>query len=102
MMRKPTRIDAVLSLAPGASVIVRGDVVEWIDGEAEKPSDEKIDSELLRLESEYQRNEYQRKRAEEYPPMEDYLDAVVKGDTRQMQAYKDACLAVKAKYSKPE
>jgi hypothetical protein len=46
--------------------------------------------------------EYQRKRAAEYPPMTDYLDGIVKGDQAQVQAYIDACLAVKAKYPKPE
>lgn len=44
---------------------------------------------------------YAEKRAAEYPPVADYLDAVVKGDEAQMQAYIDACLAVKAKYPKP-
>lgn len=41
-------------------------------------------------------------RANEYPPMADYLDGIVKGDQTQVQAYIDACLAVKAKYPKPE
>ena len=45
--------------------------------------------------------EYQRKRAAEYPPMADYIDGIVKGDQAQVQAYIDACLAVKAKYPKP-
>lgn len=40
--------------------------------------------------------------SEGYPPVEDYLDAIVKGDEAQKQAYIDACLAVKAKYPKPE
>ena len=40
------------------------------------------------------------KRQAEYPPMTDYLDAVVKGDEAQKQAYIDACLAVKLKYPK--
>jgi hypothetical protein len=39
-------------------------------------------------------------RAEEYPPMADYLDAKVKGNVEQEQAYITACLAVKAKYPK--
>ena len=43
---------------------------------------------------------YIAKRQAEYPPMADYLDAIVKGDTAQQQAYIDACLAVKAKYPK--
>ena len=43
---------------------------------------------------------YADKRRAEYPPVTDYLDAIVKGDTGQAQAYIDACLAVKAKYPK--
>lgn len=46
--------------------------------------------------------EYQALRAAEYPAIADYLDGIVKGDTAQVQAYVDACLAVKAKYPKPE
>jgi hypothetical protein len=44
---------------------------------------------------------YKAKRAAEYPPMADYIDGIVKGDQAQVQAYVDACLAVKAKYPKP-
>jgi hypothetical protein len=40
-------------------------------------------------------------RRDAYPPMTDYLDALVKGDQAQMQRYIDECLAVKAKYPKP-
>ena len=43
---------------------------------------------------------YKAKRATEYPPITDYLDGIVKGDNAQVQAYIDACLAVKAKYPK--
>lgn len=43
---------------------------------------------------------YADKRRREYPPVEEYLDGVVKGDQAQMQAYIDKCLAVKAKYPK--
>ena len=44
---------------------------------------------------------YQQQRAPLYPPVKDYMDGLVKGDTAQMQAYINACLAVKAKYPKP-
>lgn len=44
---------------------------------------------------------YADKRRAEYPPIEDYLDGVVKGDQAQMDAYIAACQAVKAKYPKP-
>jgi hypothetical protein len=43
----------------------------------------------------------QRNRAAEYPPITDYIDGIVKGDQAQVQAYIDACLAIKAKYPKP-
>lgn len=44
---------------------------------------------------------YQELRAAEYPPVTDYMDAMVKGDASQQQAYIDKCLAIKAKYPKP-
>lgn len=97
-----TKFEAIKSLVPDAKVAVRGEEVEWLEQPASKPTDTEIAAEVERLEKEHERNEYQRLRASEYPPVTDYLDAVVKGDTKQMQAYKDACLAVKAKYPKPQ
>lgn len=43
---------------------------------------------------------YREYRAAEYPDFREYLDGLVKGDQAQVQAYIDACLAVKAKYPK--
>lgn len=43
---------------------------------------------------------YQEQRVQEYPPMTDYLDGVVKGDQAQIDAYIAACQAVKDKYPK--
>lgn len=37
-----------------------------------------------------------------YPPITDYLDAIVKGDKKAVKKYIDDCQAVKAKYPKPE
>jgi hypothetical protein len=44
---------------------------------------------------------YKDKRISEYPPIEDYLDGIVKGDQEQIDNYIAECLAVKAKYPKP-
>ena len=44
--------------------------------------------------------DYALKRQDEYPPFQDYLDAIVKNDAVQLQKYIDDCLAVKAKYPK--
>lgn len=62
--------------------------------------------EIKQLEDEFLAREaqitYAMRRQVEYPPYTDYLDGLVKGDQAQMQAYIDACLAVKAKYPKPQ
>jgi hypothetical protein len=44
---------------------------------------------------------YINQRQSEYPPMEDYLDGIVKGDTAQVDKYIADCQAVKTKYPKP-
>jgi hypothetical protein len=44
---------------------------------------------------------YVDKRSAEYPDFREYLDGIVKGDQTQVQAYIDACNAVKQKYPKP-
>ena len=43
---------------------------------------------------------YQQLRAAAYPPVTDYLDGIVKGDAAQVQAYIDACMAVKQEFPK--
>jgi len=43
-------------------------------------------------------NAYKAKRQAKYPPITDYIDGIVKGDTVQVQAYIDACLAVKQEF----
>jgi len=50
--------------------------------------------------AELAKTQYQRDRAIEYPPVTDYLDGIVKGDTAQVDKYIADCLAVKAKYPK--
>jgi hypothetical protein len=102
---QPNITDAIVNLRPGAEWALSGDTyggLNWLDKIQTKPSQEEITAELLKLQTEYDSKEYRRLRAKEYPPVTDYLDAVVKGDLEQQQAYVDACLAVKAKYPKPE
>jgi hypothetical protein len=102
--------NAILSLKPGAQWNLIGDDYEglqWLEkpvyeGGQKKPTKEEVEAEVARLQKEWEDTEYQRLRAKEYPDIKEYLDGLVKGDTEQMQAYIDACLAVKAKYPKPE
>ena len=60
---------------------------EWLDEEAYRRDE--INGQL-----------YKEYRKLHYPPVEDFLDAIVKGDEEQKQAYIDQCLAVKAAYPK--
>jgi hypothetical protein len=66
-----------------------------------QPTQEQLDAALAVKLANDHAVAYKEKRAAEYPPMADYLDGIVKGDQAQVQAYIDACLAVKAKYPKP-
>ena len=90
----PEEIDAVLYKATpkGQVPFTPVEVAEW---EAERVI---ILSERKRL----QATQYQRDRAAEYPPMTDYIDGIVKNNQAQIQTYIDTCLAVKAKYPKPD
>ena len=94
---------AIISLYPNAQWILDGDDysgLEWLSDNITKPTEDELIAECDRLQADYNAKEYQRKRAAEYPDFRDYLDGIVKGDQAQIQAYIDACLAVKAKYPK--
>jgi hypothetical protein len=83
---------AIVKLYPNV-VTIRGDVAYDKD-EQEVTYDNNAVEALVASEA------YKDKRATEYPSFTDYLDGIVKGDNAQVQAYIDACLAVKAKYPK--
>jgi len=98
--------NALSSLFPGAKWAFHGEVtyenLTWVDTEIAKPSKATLEAEVIRLQSVYDAKEYARKRTREYPPITDYLDGVVKGNQTQIDKYIADCLAVKAKYPKPE
>jgi hypothetical protein len=97
MIRK---INAILSLVPGAEVVVRGEEVEWHNPSVAPVTDAEINAEVTRLQAEYDAKEYARKRAPEYPPIGDQLDALFKAGAfpADMAA---KIQAVKDKYPKP-
>lgn len=94
--------EAIRNLCPEANVTVQLEQIIWSNNPPNKPTEQQILAEEQRLIAVWESLEYQRKRIKEYPSPLTYLDAVVKGDQEQIQAYIDACLAVKAKYPKPE
>lgn len=96
---------ALQSLAPGAEWSISGEdysTLTWLSEDIEQPTEEALIVEVARLQTEYDALEYQRLRAPEYPSITDYIDGVVKGDQAQIDKYIADCLAVKAKYPKPE
>lgn len=97
---------ALMSLRPGASWACNGETYDgliWSDeNEFPPPTEEEINQEIERLQKEWENTQYQRLREREYPDVREYLDGVAKGDQAQIQSYIDKCLAVKAKYPKPE
>ena len=60
----------------------------------------KVEIDLLLVDAWVDPEAYKNLRSKEYPLITDYIDGIVKGDNAQVQAYIDACLAVKAKYPK--
>lgn len=76
------------------------DTLVWNDS-TEKPSKELLENKIDLIKNS-QLVSVQQARAKEYPPIEDYLDGIVKGNQTQIDAYIAACQAVKSKYPKPE
>jgi hypothetical protein len=68
--------DALQSLKPKAEWVLRGDVLEWLDGSQTEPTQAEIDAEVVRLQGVYDGNAYQRSRAAEYPQVVDQLDDI--------------------------
>ena len=97
-------VKAIENLRPNSKWILHDSLfenIEWIDTNTLAPTLEEVNAEINRIIAEDAASEYQRLRAAEYPPITDYLDAIVKGDQAQIDAYIAACQAVKAKYPKP-
>jgi len=86
------KFEAIYKLNPSV-VTIRGDIAYDKD-EQEVTYDNNAVEALVASEA------YKEKRAAEYPSFTDYLDGIVKGDNAQVQAYIDACNAVKNKYPK--
>lgn len=77
--------------------LVNGELIDLTEEEkAQRVVDEKAAA------AEYALNGYKDLRQMHYPPIEDYLDGIVKSDTAQIDKYIADCLAVKAAYPKGE
>lgn len=90
---------AIQNLRPDVAWAVHDDVLEWLDTEQTQPTEAEITAEVARLQAEYERNEYQRQRAAEYPSFAEQFDTLYHGG---YDAWKATVDAVKTKYPKPE
>ena len=76
--------------------MVNGEIVEMTAEEVTQRN-----AEIAQAEAEFAATGYISQRQAAYPPIEDYVDGIVKGDAAQVDKYVADCLAVKAKYPKP-
>ena len=100
-----TKIDAIQSLCPKAQFVTGGTsdsdlvIAEWHSAEMTQPTEAEIDAEVIRLQAEYDAQEYSRNRRMEYPKIGDQLDMIYhNGDGGT--TFQAAIKAVKDKYPK--
>ena len=72
MIETVSRISAILSLKPKAKLIMRDDVIEWLDAVQTEPTTEEIDAEVTRLQAVYDSQEYARNRKAEYDQLNQF------------------------------
>ena len=67
-----TTADALQSLKPKAEWVLRGDELEWLDAVQTEPTQAEIDAEVIRLQAEYDSQEYARNRKAEYDQLNQF------------------------------
>jgi hypothetical protein len=92
-----TKFEAIRSLEPTASFSEKDGVVTWIDKSVNQPTDAEIQTEITRLQTEYDNNKYQRDRKLEYPSIEECVHAILDDEVDALQIKRKA---VKDKYPK--
>jgi len=94
---------ALQSKWPGSQWVGNGatiDDITWKESNSSpKPSQSEIDAEIVRLQAEYDAQEYARKRQAEYPSIAELTVALY--DTDDKSAVEAKRASIKAKYPKP-
>jgi hypothetical protein len=96
-----TKAEALVSLAPSAEWVLTGDTIRWDSPDIDQPTDAEIDAEIVRLNAEYDSQQYARNRAAGYPPISDQLDMQYWDAKNGTTTWADAIAAVKAAHPKP-
>jgi hypothetical protein len=106
-LEKFKNLYAIHRLCPRAKfTIIDGDLstLEWYDNEIPRPTNVEIEAEADGIIAEYHTNEYQRKRAAEYPKIVDQLDMLyhdIKAGNLANGSWIEAIEEVKNTFPKP-
>ena len=98
---KCSRFGAIKNLVGGKlSGSSDGKNIYYHDGQT-PPTEEAIDTEVKRLQAEYDAQEYARNRQASYDSVGDQLDQLMKDMRDGTTTHQESCEAVKLKYPKP-
>jgi len=90
---------AILKINPNAKFIIRGETIDGIEwfNDTTPIAKSDIETKMAEIQSEYNALEYQRKRKEEYPTIEECVHAILDDTLDDLQTKRQA---VKEKYPK--
>ena len=100
MANEMSTVEALQSLKPGAEWVMRGDVLEWLDGSQTEPTALQLSNEVTRLQAVYDGLAYSRTRKIAYDLLnqdEMRYDDLVNSTT----TWQDAIAAIKVASPKP-
>ena len=94
-----TTVEAIQSLKPKASWVLQGDELDWHDTVQTKPTQSEIDAEVIRLQAEYDSQEYARNRKAEYDQLNQF-EMQFDDDRDGTTTWVDKINEIKARYPK--
>lgn len=109
-MEFPNIENALHALVPDAIWSVEYDQdgsykIIWLDTLKNQPSQKDVEAKQKELQDLWDTKDYARKRKPEYPPVEDFADALYwsnRGDDSKLKTYLDRIDLVKRRHPKPE
>ena len=100
-MRVTEEIDVARALTymrPNSGWVMRGDKIEWLDTTQTQPTDAEIQTEITRLQADYDSKQYQRDR--KYPSLADQADMQYWDSVNNTTVWLDTIAAIKASFPK--
>ena len=101
MIEPITKFDAVLSLVGGELSQPLDGIIRYNSGQT-PPSDSAISAEVVKLQAEWDANQYQRDRAISFPSWQEQMDMQYHDQLDGTTTWKDAIAKVKSDNPKPE